>query len=748
MIKLLSITTAIFLVVSTYSQNLYDIDNITEIYITFDDQNWDATMDTYYANDQDELLFGSCTINGESFDSVGVAFKGNSTYHQNNLKNPLKIKLAEIYSFQHYHGCRTLKLSNGDKDPSFVREVLSYEIGRKYMDMPLSNFAKVYINSSYYGLFVSSESINGDFIEKRFYSDDDNVRIKCNPVSVQEGSSLKYLGSDSSLYYDYYELKSDFGWADLIDLCYQVHYNTATLEEYLDVDRTLWMLAFNNVLVNLDSYTGPFRQNYYLIKDDHGRFNPVIWDLNQSIGSFSMVNSGGGPPGPTSLSDLTEMDPYLRETDLDFPLIYYLFSNNRYRKMYIAHCKTILEENFSNDWYYTRAQILQAIIETEVQSEPNGFYTYAQFTGNLDTQQGGGMGGGIYGLSQVMNDRVVYLSNHAAFNYTTPIISAITPSNSNPSPNSTINITANIQNADYAYLGYRSYKGDHFKKLEMFDDGLHNDSAALDGIWRVSFAVGAANVQYYIYADNADAGRFSPERAEHEFYELSLSHDVVINELMASNNITASDEYGEFNDWIELYNNSGSAIDLGGYFLSDDSLNHYKWTIPSGTMINANDYLIIWADNDLDQIPLHANFKLTASGETIYFSDPLGNLINEVQYPKVEDNGTYGRYPNGTGGFIPMYATYSAENSFTSIGIEEREEIPNISLYPNPASDYFVLNFEGQELLDVVVYTLSGAQLLHKKMSSGEIIECAHWQKGTYIVTIPEKSIADKIIVH
>ena len=77
------------------------------------------------------------------------------------------------------------------------------------------------------------------------------------------GSSLDYLGTDSASYYDYYELKSDFGWQDIIDLTNAINNSPQNIEQYLDIDRAIWMSAFNNILVNLDSYLGPFRQNYY-----------------------------------------------------------------------------------------------------------------------------------------------------------------------------------------------------------------------------------------------------------------------------------------------------------------------------------------------------------------------------------------------------------------------------------------------------------------------------------------------------
>ncbi|MCB9224370.1 MAG: CotH kinase family protein [Crocinitomicaceae bacterium] len=744
---LLSISFMLMICSSAISQNLYDIDHITEIRLTFDEANWDDTLDQYYANGLDQLLNATCEINNQStFYNVGVAYKGNSTYNSTNNKNPLKIKLAANY-YQAYQECRTLKLSNGKNDPSFVREVLSYEIGRKYMDMPFSNYAKVYINDNYYGLFSSSESINGDFMEKRFYCDDDNVNFKCNPSSVMggNGSSLMYLGSDSSLYYDFYELQSDYGWAQLVNLCNQLQINLAGIEQYLDVDRTLWMLAFNNVLANMDSYSGPFRQNFYMIQDDNGRFMPIIWDLNECIGGFEMVNnSGGGPPSPPALTDLTEMDPYLRESDNTYPLIYYLFSNSRYRKMYMAHCRTMLEENITNGWYYTRAQELQTIIDAEVQADPNAFYTHSQFTTNLDNSTGMGPES-AYGVKQVLDARNTYLTAHAAYNLTQPTISNIVAPSS-PNPNTTITFTADIQTANYAYIGWRDYQGNAFTKVEMFDDGAHGDGAAADGIWGTSISIGAADIEYYIYAENASAGKFSPVRAEHEFYYLNIIGDVVINEMMPSNNSTAADQDGEYDDWIEFYNNSSSSVDLSGYYLTDDSAIPLKWQFPSGAVIPANDYLIVWADNDVTQTGLHANFKIS-NGESITFSDASGNAINTVMLPPVPDNRTYGRYPNGTGNFIPMMPTYNAENSYTALSVKE-EELTEIVMFPNPTADFVQINLGDYESVSIMIFDLQGRVLFNDVYTTGDQIDVSEFTKGTYLVHIADKNWTKKLIVY
>lgn len=733
------------------AQDLYDINNVTVIELTFDDPNWDQTMDTYYSNNMDERLIASCTVNGIPYDSVGVKYKGNSTYNPNNDKNPLNIKLDYIIGSQDYDGWYTLKLSSGDKDPSFVREALSYEILRKYMVAPLSNFAKVYINGNYYGLFTSNESINKKFIEDYLYSDGDNTLIKCNPeVVMNGGSSLEYLGTDSSQYFEYYELKSDYGWNDLADFTNSLNNDFSNVESFMDIDRAIWMLAFNNVFVNLDSYTGPFKQNYYLFRDDHERMNAIVWDLNMSLGSFSMINlGGGGPGGPPDPEDLQEMEPLLRLGDNDFPLIDQILSNARYQKMYIAHCRTMLEENFVNDLYYERADEMQNLIYSDYDSDPSQIYSTANFISNLTSSVnvGGGPGNAPFiGLTELMDTRTSFLQSHVEYQKVPPTINTINTGTA--LPNSTVDITVDVSNSNYVYLGHRNSATEIFSKVEMFDDGAHNDGAAGDGVYGASIAVGASDVQYYIYSDNNDAGIFSPQRAEHEYHELAVTGDIVINEFMASNSSTQADQDGKYDDWIELYNNTPTSIDLSGFYLSDDAGDPLKWSFPSGTSIAGDGYLIIWADKDTTQAGLHANFKLSSNGEALYLSNASGSLKDEVVFPIQTTDVSYGRYPNGTGAFTSMPATYSAENSLDPLtGIDDLETEMDLMIYPNPVQDYFIVDFKSNGSLLVEVYNSIGERICQERVSRGTQINTSTWSSGVYFIQVDQR-VSAKLMKH
>lgn len=131
-------------------------------------------MDTAKIGLEGYILADSARVNGIFYDSVGVKYKGNSSYNPTSNKNPLHIALDQFKN-QSYQGFKDIKLSNCYADPSMMREVLSYDILSNYMDCPKSNFIKVYINNAYIGIYTNTESIGKTFaliilfFSKHFY---------------------------------------------------------------------------------------------------------------------------------------------------------------------------------------------------------------------------------------------------------------------------------------------------------------------------------------------------------------------------------------------------------------------------------------------------------------------------------------------------------------------------------------------------------------------------------------------------
>jgi CotH kinase protein/Lamin Tail Domain/Secretion system C-terminal sorting domain len=732
------------------AQDFYDSTRIQEIRLYFSQANWRTILNTNAAAATEPYAIARrVVINGVSFDSVGAKFKGNSSFKAANKKNPLHIELDNVKN-QDYQGYKDIKLANVFADPSFVREALSYELMQSYADLPRANFANVWINDTLQGLYTNTEAITKSFGRRHFFSESgNNTFVKGNAPQQNGGSpSLVYLGVDSSLYQKSYEINSTYGWKELVHLIDTLNNKPAEIEKILDVDRALWMHAFNILFVNLDSYTGGFTQNYYLWRDDNRRFSPIIWDLNMAFGSFTNIGAGaGGGTGADSLS-LAKLNPFTHEANAAKPLIAKLFSNARYRKMHIAHIRTMAKEAFKTGKYLTRGLQMQQLIDAAVQQDINKFYTYAQFKSNLYYSGVGGAGGpgqgNVTGIVSLMENKIKYLDTLAIMTAATPVISNITTTLNaklNDSTWITAKVTGNVANG--VLVGYRQKSTDFFKRIEMFDDGLHKDGAANDGTFGVGFKLIYPSIDYYIWAENANAGIFSPERAEHDFHRINASitlGDIVINEIMASNTKTASDNNGQFDDWIELHNKSAAAVNIGGYFISDDPTNLKKWKIPANTTIPANGYQIIWADEDSSQNTatfLHANFKLSGSGEAVLLSNSSETLVDDITFGAQKADLGFARRPNGTGSFVIQTPTFNANNNTGTNAVEDILAETDVKIFPNPANTEGVtVQLNSIKNLDLQVFNTLGQLIFKNKITNELRINTQTWQSGIYIFKI------------
>ena len=125
---------------------------------------------------------------------------------------------------------------------------------------------------------------------------------------------------------------------------------------------------------------------------------------------------------------------------------------------------------------------------------------------------------------------------------------------------------------------------------------------------------------------------------------------IFVNEIVANNESIVTDEMGEFEDYVEFYNDEDEPFDLSGMTLSDYAGDPWMWTFPEGTVIPAKDFLMVWCDGDSTDGPLHASFKLTSEGEGIWLfarEDQDRVLINHMPFPAIAEDEAYGRFPDG-----------------------------------------------------------------------------------------------------
>ncbi len=182
---------------------------------------------------------------------------------------------------------------------------------------------------------------------------------------------------------------------------------------------------------------------------------------------------------------------------------------------------------------------------------------------------------------------------------------------------------------------------------------------------------------------------------------------VVINELMASNQTTLRDpDFGQYSDWIELYNLDSQTIDISGYFISDDSLNLVKWTLPAGTAIAGQSYLIIWADGKSSN--LHTNFKLSKAGEQLFLCNRDTIMVDKVAFGYQTLDVSFGREADGSPNWI-FYSDATPGSTNGSGTQYNQADLPVFSVAGGFYQEPFILAISTSSPTATIRYTTDGS---------------------------------------
>jgi hypothetical protein len=129
---------------------------------------------------------------------------------------------------------------------------------------------------------------------------------------------------------------------------------------------------------------------------------------------------------------------------------------------------------------------------------------------------------------------------------------------------------------------------------------------------------------------------------------------VWLNEIQPNNITGPQDNLGDRDPWVELFNSSGSSVDLTGFYLSDNYTNLVKWAFPGGTTLTAGQYRLVWLDNEPGETSganLHANFRASTTNGSVVLTKVSGSvttIVDYLNYAPVNNDRSYGAYPNGT----------------------------------------------------------------------------------------------------
>lgn len=514
-----------FFYASLAQSSFYSTGKIQEIKIEFEADNWRYLLDSLRYNGE-ELQAANVEINGEKLENIGIRYRNGRSFTPNGRRNGLFIDLGD----QNIEGHSDINLSSALRDPSMVREVLAYEIAGTYFVAPRANFAKVYVNEDYYGIMINVETVGKGFLDHSFNENQGDLSFAENHTTEtpEEGcgrkidGSLQYEKKSSCLSENFEALQGSLG--GIQQLCKGLAGDEDKLSNLLNVDATLWMLAFNNIIVNLYSYSGQFAQNYYLYQTNNGQLQPILGELNLAFGSYK---NDGINASDLKTPQLLMLDPVLHAGNEYKPLISKLLENEQYRLQYRAHFRTILLEQILSGRLENRAIALQTMIRSAVAMDTGKYYTSEEFGQNLE--QTIGKRSRIPGLVAFMTKRGNWLEKESIYTFLPPTVTNVGVDGRERFSSTLLNefrvhsTVTNFPKKVFVYYRFSSSEG--FNVLEMTDDGKHFDGKTNDGTFGavIKPKPGQIAMQYYILAENAKAAIFSPSRYNFEQYSTSLT---------------------------------------------------------------------------------------------------------------------------------------------------------------------------------------------------------------------------------
>lgn len=695
------------------------------------------------------FVFNNGTIQ-DTFDNIGLQLRGNTS--RTAKKKSFQVSLNTYSPGRKWHGVEKLDLNGEHNDPTISRSKICWDLLRDIgVPAPRASHVELYINQEYFGVYANVEHIDEEFVKSRFGNNDGNL-YKC-----LWPADLTYLGSDPN---DYklksgsrrvYELKTNEEVDDYTDLAHFIDIlNNAPiddlpceLEKVFNIHTLLRGMAFDVLAGNWD---GPLynKNNFFLYHNTaSGLFEYIPYDLDNTFGidwfgidwSTRNIYSWGHRNEPR-------------------PLYWRILEVPEYKAEFSFFLNKILEEVYKESVLFPRLDALKALLAPYVSDD----IYYTEDYGFSFEDFNNGFGQSLpynhvsKGIKPFIASRKSATIQQLQLTDIPPVLYNITTSPSATSPATVLNVfVEDDQGIDFVEALIQLNSTGPVDHFSMLDDGLHHDGEAGDGDYGC-FLPTPDTCGVFMYSITAtDLKGKQNQYPVCGSSQLTICHSALtlaINEFMASNETVSADEFGEYEDWIEIYNYGNDPIYLGDKYLSDKLDNPVKWKFPE-ISIPAGEYLLIWLDEDGEQGDLHANFKLSAEGEIIGIYDNNENsnaLIDAIEFGVQQTDVSYGRLPNGDGPFQFLVPTPGSMNETIS-SIEAGLPIDHYQLYPNPAQDVIWIRSDQTSSATqvVVVMDIFGKILLSKLFSEITSLDISRLQAGIYILCMKENDVINQM---
>ena len=612
-----------------------------------------------------------------------------------------------------------MNLNGEHNDPTIMRAKLSWDLFNQIgVVSSRANHVKLFINNEYYGLYLNVEHIDNEFLDKNYTFNNGNL-FKC-----LYPADLTYLGDSPSDYkrtnsdYRIYDLTTNEEADDYTDLAEFIIFLNRTsdvtfealIRDYIDVDKVLKVMAVDMITGMWDDYMFN-NNNYYLYHNpETSQFELIPYDYDNTFGiDWFNIDWGNRDVDQWGSNDAR-------------PLTDRLFAIPKYRNRLHYYLRSFVQLYFNPEVLNPSIDRLKTMVQSAAEEDTyrtlDYGYTINDFNNSFTTSLGAHV---KYGLKPYIETRSASILEQTDQANIVPIIKEATSQITYGTQGATLVVSASVVDDDTPTVS-ASITGAIASTFLLKDDGNSPDELANDGMFTGSIKLGTASGDFSLSVSATDA-QSQTERYPFNPNDMlavkvaNTSTNLVINELMASNESTISDEYGGFADWVELYNPTTATVSLSGYYLTDDLSEPDKWAFPD-TTIPPNGFLLIWVDDDdEDQGPMHASFKLSKDGEDmgLYLEeDGAFNAIDAFSFGPQTTDISFGRELDGSSTFIEFTDPTPGASNNTSTAFENEVEVANsIQLfqnYPNPFNPNTVISFELVEsgYTQLQVFDLSG----------------------------------------
>jgi len=166
---------------------------------------------------------------------------------------------------------------------------------------------------------------------------------------------------------------------------------------------------------------------------------------------------------------------------------------------------------------------------------------------------------------------------------------------------------------------------------------------------------------------------------------------VVLNEVLASN-ATITEADGRTPDWVEIYNPSAAAVDLGDMSLSDSLTDPRRWVFPSPTILPAQGYRVVRFDPDAPASATNTGFALKATGDSVYLFKKTadgGGILDLIHFGLQTPDFSIGRVPSGGTNWVLTLPSAGLANSVVTLGDPGNLKVNEWMAAPSSGDDWF-----------------------------------------------------------